>query len=85
MLMARLISNLNNIIVREGVSFAQQYLLNKGQKIFGRKGRDASKKETDQLHRQSCFTPRSIAKMTQREQRKAQKVLMFLGDSKMKP
>jgi hypothetical protein len=38
MLMARLINNLNNKIVREGASFAQQYLLNKGLKIFGQKG-----------------------------------------------
>jgi hypothetical protein len=64
MLMARLIYDLNTRIVREGVLFAQQYLLNKGLKIFGQKGRDASKKEREQLHRRSCFTPISIAKMT---------------------
>jgi hypothetical protein len=45
MLMARLIYNLNTRFLREGASFAQQYLLNKGLKIFGQKGRDASKKE----------------------------------------
>jgi hypothetical protein len=60
MLMARLIYNLNTRVVREGASFAQQYLLNKGLKIFGQKGRDASKKEMEQLHRRSCFTPKSI-------------------------
>jgi hypothetical protein len=60
--------------------FAQQYLLNKGLKIFGQKGRDASKKEMDQLHRRSCFTPKAIADMTQIEQRKAQQALMFLGE-----
>jgi hypothetical protein len=55
--------DLNTRIVREGASFAEQYLLNRGLKIFGRKGRDASKKEMDQLHRRSCFTtpPISIA------------------------
>jgi hypothetical protein len=79
MLMARLIYDLNTIVVREGASFAQQYLLNKGLKIFGQKGRDASKKEMDQLHRRSCFTPKSIADMTLLEQRKAQQALMFLG------
>jgi hypothetical protein len=67
MLMAKLIYDLNTIVVRDGASFAQQYLLNKGLKIFGQKGRDASKKEMDQLHRRSCFTPKSIAEMTQIE------------------
>jgi hypothetical protein len=47
MLMARLIYNVNTRVVREGASFAQQYLLNKGLKIFGQKGQDASKKEMD--------------------------------------
>ena len=49
MLMARLINDINSRVDREGVSFAQQYLLNKGLKVFGQKGRDASKKEMDQL------------------------------------
>jgi hypothetical protein len=43
MLMARLIYDLNTRIVREGASSAQQYLLNKGLKIFGQKGRYARK------------------------------------------
>jgi hypothetical protein len=67
MLMARLIYDLNTKAIREGASFAQQYLLNKGLKIFGQKGRDASKKEMDQLHWRSCFIPKSIAKMIQIE------------------
>jgi hypothetical protein len=37
MLMARLIYNLNTRVIREGASLAQQYLLNKGLKIFGQK------------------------------------------------
>jgi hypothetical protein len=37
-------------------------------------------KKMDQLHRWSCFTPASIKKMTQAEQRKAQVALMFLGE-----
>jgi hypothetical protein len=63
MLMARLIYDLTTRVVREGATFAQQCLLNKGLKIFGQKGRDASKKEMDQLHQRSCFTPKSIAKI----------------------
>jgi hypothetical protein len=50
MLMARLMYGLNTRAVREGASFAQQYLLNKGLKIFGQKGQHASKKEMHQLH-----------------------------------
>jgi hypothetical protein len=82
MLMARLIYDLNTRIVREGASFAQQYLLNKGLKIFRQKGQDASKKKMDQLHQRSCFTPKSIAEMTQIERRKAQQALMFLGEKR---
>jgi hypothetical protein len=80
MLTARLIYNLKSRVVREGTSSAQQYLLNKGLKIFGQKGWDASKKEIDQPHQRSCFTPKSIAKMTQIEWRKAQQALMFFGE-----
>jgi hypothetical protein len=81
MLMGRLIYDLNNKVVRQGASFAQQYLLNKGLKVFGQKGHDASMKEMDQLHRRS-FTPASIKKMTQVEQRKAQQALMFLREKR---
>jgi hypothetical protein len=82
MLMARLIYDLNTRVVREAALFAQQCLLNKGLKIFRQKGRDASKKEMDQLHRRSCFTPKSIVKMTQIEQRKAQQALIFLREKR---
>jgi hypothetical protein len=81
MLMGRLIYDLNNKVVRQGASFAQQYLLNKGLKVFGQKGHDASMKEMDQLHRRS-FTPASIKKMTPVEQRKAQQALMFLREKR---
>jgi hypothetical protein len=38
MLMPRLIYHLNTRIVRDGASFVQQYLLNKGLTIFRQKG-----------------------------------------------
>jgi hypothetical protein len=82
MLMARLINDLNIKIIKKGASFAQQYLLNKGIKVFGRRGCDATKKEMDQLHRQSCFTPISVTEMTPTERRKAQQALMFLGEKR---
>jgi hypothetical protein len=82
MLLARLIYDLNNKVAREGALFAQQYLLNKGLKVFGQKGHDASMKEMDQLHRRSCFTPASIKKMIQAERKKLQVALMFLGEKR---
>ena len=50
MFMARLINDLNIKIIKKGASFAQQYLLNKGIKVFGQRGRDTSMKEMNQLH-----------------------------------
>jgi hypothetical protein len=82
MLMARLIYDLNNKVLREGALFAQQYLLNKGLKVSGQKGHDASMKEMNQLYRRNCFTLVSIKKMTQAEERKAQQALMFLGEKR---
>jgi hypothetical protein len=69
MLMARLINDLNLKINKEGASFAQQHPLNKGIKVFGQKDKEASVKEMDQLHRQSCFAPTSVAEMTPTERR----------------
>jgi hypothetical protein len=45
MLMARLVYDLNTRVVREGASFAQQYLFNKGLKIFGQKGEMPQRKK----------------------------------------
>ena len=44
MLMARLIKNLQLQVTEKGSSFVQQYLINKGLKVFGQAGHDASKK-----------------------------------------
>jgi hypothetical protein len=41
MLMARLINDLNIKIIEKGASFAQQYLVNKGIKVFGQTECDA--------------------------------------------
>ncbi len=85
MIMARLINDLNTKVIKKGASFSQQYLLNKGINVFGHKGQTASMKEMDQLHRRSCFTPISIAKMTSIEQRKAQQASMFQEKRKTEP
>jgi two-component sensor histidine kinase len=55
MLTARFIQDITRNVIKHGASFAQQYILQKGLKVFGNKGREASRKEIDQLHRRTCF------------------------------
>ena len=80
--MARLINDLQLQVTEKGASFVQQYLINKGLKVFGQAGHDASKKSINQLHRWNCFSPISIAEMTAAEQKKAQQALMFLAEKR---
>jgi hypothetical protein len=84
MLVTRLIDDLNNKITTQGASFAQQYLIKKGLKVFGHEGRNAAVKEMDQLYRRNCFTPVSIAEMSPIERRKAQQAIMFLTEKRDK-
>eukprot|EP00980_Cylindrotheca_fusiformis_P015510 scaffold4410_cov78-Cylindrotheca_fusiformis.AAC.1 len=65
-----------------GYSFGQQYMLQKGLKVFGEAGENAAKKELDQLHRRNCFTPVSVADMSATERKKAQQALMFLTEKR---
>ena len=53
-------ADLNERITLEGVSFGQQYILQKGLKVFGKRASAASMKELDQLHKRNCFTPISV-------------------------
>jgi hypothetical protein len=78
MLIARVMDNINSKVLIQGTSFVQQYILQKGLKVFGDQGREASTKEMDQLHRQSCFMPISIKEMMPEECKKAMEALMFL-------
>ena len=78
MLVARVMDDINSKVSIQGASFAQQYILQKGLKVFGDQGREASTKEMDQLHRQSCFMPISIKEMMPEECKKAMEALMFL-------
>jgi len=52
---ARMISEINLCATVYGKNFAQQYMLKKGLKKFGNKGRDACAKELEQLHTRTCF------------------------------
>jgi hypothetical protein len=64
MLMARLMNDLNRKITEHGASFVQQYLVDKGLKVFGKRGYDASMKEMNQLSRRNCFTPESVCNLS---------------------
>ena len=61
---------------------AQQYVFEKGLKIFGEKGEEAAKTELDQLHRRLCFAPISVAELTKDEKRKAQYAIMLLTEKR---
>ena len=80
--LARNIVDINKQVTIHGACFVQQYTLQKGLKIFKKKGRNAAVKEVDQLHRRIAFTPISIAELTPEEKRKAQKALMFLSQKR---
>jgi hypothetical protein len=55
MLIARFIQDITMNVNQHGASFVQQYILQKGLKVFGKQGHKASKKEIDQLHKRTCF------------------------------
>jgi hypothetical protein len=80
MLTARFIQDISMNINQHGASFAQQYILQKGLKVFGKKGHEALKKEIDQLHKRTCFAPMKVKEMNPSERKKAQMALMFLTE-----
>jgi hypothetical protein len=73
---------LKSKVTIQGASFAQQYLLEKGLKMFGKRGSDATNKEMDQLHKQHCFNPLSVAELTPSEKEKAMEALMLLSEKR---
>jgi hypothetical protein len=81
---ARFIHFQNESAMSDGHSFGQQYIVHKGLKIFGDRGRTAAKKEMAQLHDRQCFYPIDIAELTPTEKRKAQESLMFLTEKRDK-
>ena len=87
MVIARVMSEINGKATAQGVSFAQQYILQKGLKKFGNRGKAAAAKELDQLHKRCCFTPISFAdekdpNKRKAMERKAMEALMFLTEKR---
>ena len=82
LVMARIMMDMNEKYGVGEKCFGQQYMLNKGLKLFGDKGKAASGKELKQLHDRLCFTPRSVAEMTPLETARAVDALMFLSEKR---
>ena len=86
-LVARIMAGINNYIMREGApseekTFGQQYVIQKGIKMYGEDAINSAMKELDQLHRRQCFTPVSLKEMTPDELRKVQDGIMLITQKK---
>ena len=79
---AMVMIHMNQKATEQGASFAQQYLLQKGLKVFGKKGEQAAAKELDQLHNRDVFGPILVSELTEEEKRKAPGSLMFLSEKR---
>ena len=69
-----------NIIthLKDKYSHAQQFMLQKGLKVFKDKGEVAAKAELSQLHKRMCFKALAVKELTQLERQRAQEGLMLL-------
>ena len=65
---------------RDGVSYLQQYYLNKGLKIFKDRGKEAALQELEQLIKRSCWSPISVKGLTPSEKREAVDAMMLLSE-----
>jgi hypothetical protein len=84
MLIARFIQDITMNVNKNGASFAQQYMLQKGLKVFGNKGHEASMKEIDQLQKRTCSAPLKAKEMKPIKKKKSQIALMFLTEKRDK-
>jgi hypothetical protein len=79
-------SGINTFFIKtpapRGLSFGQQYFLQKGLKVVGPRGKQAIKKELDQLVKRDCFTPVWIGDMSDTEWKKAMEALVFLTEKR---
>jgi hypothetical protein len=82
LLYARLIDHMNTKVATSGECFGQQHFLQKGLKLFGKRGEDGAMKEMAQLHNRVCFRPIDVSTLTIEEKRKAQEALMFLSEKR---
>src|SRR5210317_2509423 len=62
-LIARFMEQIKHNVQNEGVSFIQQYYLNKGLKIFKEDGDKAAMGELEQLVQRNCWDPIHVEEM----------------------
>jgi hypothetical protein len=84
MLIARFIQDITMNVNEHGASLAQQYMFQKGLKVFRNKGHKASMKEIDQLHKRTFFALLKVKEMKHSKRKKAQMALMFLTEKRDK-
>ena len=75
-------ANANGSVKSALEQYAQQYVYEKGIKLFGERGKEAAKKEWDQLHRRQCFVPIHIASLSDIEKDRAQQAIMLLTEKR---
>jgi hypothetical protein len=79
---ARFIDEVNEVALMNGHQFGQQYIVQKGLKKFGKRGKDATLKELRQLHDRVCFEPVGVSSLSANEKKKAQEALLFLNEKR---
>ena len=82
--LARYIMEIREGATVHGSSFAQNHILQKGLRKFGKSGEAAASAELDQLHSWHCFTPVAVSELSAEERHKALPTLMFLMEKREK-
>ena len=73
---ARIMCEMNMLVLTDQFSNVQQYTLKKGLIKFGKRGENAGVKEMKQLENQTCFKPISIGELTESEKSKIVKAIL---------
>ena len=76
----RTIGSLRENIVHSASCYAQQFMLRKGLKLFGEKGKSAAMTKLLQQHQRTCFEPIHIHEMTLSKRRRSMISLMLLTE-----
>ena len=79
-IIARTIGSFRENISNSASSHAQQFMLKRGLKKFGAKGKSAAMEELLQQHQRACFEPVFVNEMSSSERRKAMISLMLLTE-----
>src|SRR5210317_2231077 len=79
-LIARFMEQIKHNVRNKGVSFIQQYYLNKGLKIFKEDGDKAAMGELEELVQRNCWDPIHVEEMNDLERKRAQDAMMLLAE-----